>query len=291
MARHRAVGPRQQPDHPDDGCRIDGPGRALIVEGDIAARHRGGERAAGIGDAATGFAELIEDGGALRAPEVEAVGNAEGARAGAGDVPSRFRDRGLATFIRVERHVARIAVGRHRNPEVRVADTDHRRVAPGAEHGAGLDGGVVLLEDPTFRGDRGVIEERQQNFCGRRDGGRGRRTSVTQGRDAGIFLSPRVVELMGSVFAPDTLPGRPRGEAYGLSVRVVNDPVARNSFLSEGSFGWSGAFGTHFWVDRKEKLIAIAMTQTSNQEFLRDFENMVMQAVVGGSAPRSVSTK
>jgi hypothetical protein len=33
-------------------------------------------------------------------------------------------------------------------------------------------------------------------------------------------------------------------------------------------------------VDRKEKLIAIAMTQTSNREFLTDFENMVMQAVV-----------
>jgi CubicO group peptidase (beta-lactamase class C family) len=96
------------------------------------------------------------------------------------------------------------------------------------------------------------------------------------------LLSPRTVELMGSVFAPDTLPGRPRGESYGLSVRVVNDPVARNSFLSEGSFGWSGAFGTHFWVDPKEHLVAIAMTQTSNQEFLRDFENMVMQAVVGG---------
>ena len=105
------------------------------------------------------------------------------------------------------------------------------------------------------------------------------------------LLSPRLVELMGSVFAPDTLPGRPRGESYGLSVRVVNDPVARNSFLSEGSFGWSGAFGTHFWVDRKEKLIAIAMTQTSNQEFLRDFENMVMQAVVGGgAAARSTGT-
>jgi CubicO group peptidase (beta-lactamase class C family) len=94
------------------------------------------------------------------------------------------------------------------------------------------------------------------------------------------LLSPRAVELMGSVFAPDTLPGRPRGESYGLSVRVVNDPAARNSFLTEGSFGWSGAFGTHFWVDAEENLIAIAMTQTSNQEFLRDFENMVMQAVV-----------
>jgi CubicO group peptidase (beta-lactamase class C family) len=98
------------------------------------------------------------------------------------------------------------------------------------------------------------------------------------------LLSPRSVDLMGSVFVPDTLPGRPKGESFGLSVRVVTDPAARNTFLSEGSFGWSGAFGTHFWVDRKEKLIAIALTQTSNQEFLRDFENMVMQSVVGGPA-------
>jgi CubicO group peptidase (beta-lactamase class C family) len=94
------------------------------------------------------------------------------------------------------------------------------------------------------------------------------------------LLSPRGVDLMGSVFAPDTLPGRPKGESFGLSVRVVNDPAARNSFLSEGSFGWSGAYGTHFWVDRQEKLVAIALTQTSNREFLSDFENMVMQAVV-----------
>jgi CubicO group peptidase (beta-lactamase class C family) len=104
------------------------------------------------------------------------------------------------------------------------------------------------------------------------------------------LLSPRAVDLMGSVFVPDTLPGRARGESFGLSVRVVTDPAARNTFLSEGSFGWSGAFGTHFWVDRKERLVAIALTQTSNQEFLRDFENMVMQAVVGGGSPRGAGT-
>jgi CubicO group peptidase (beta-lactamase class C family) len=103
------------------------------------------------------------------------------------------------------------------------------------------------------------------------------------------LLSPRSVALMGSVFVSDTLPGRPRGESFGLSVRVVTDPATRNTFLSEGSYGWSGAFGTHFWVDPKEKLIAIALTQTSSQEFLRDFENMVMQAVVGGT-PRTAGT-
>jgi CubicO group peptidase (beta-lactamase class C family) len=94
------------------------------------------------------------------------------------------------------------------------------------------------------------------------------------------LLSPRTVELMGSPFASDTLPGRQRGEAWGLSVRVITDAAARNIFLSNGSFGWQGAFGTHFWVDPKEKLVGLLMVQTSNQEMIRDFETAVMQAIV-----------
>jgi CubicO group peptidase (beta-lactamase class C family) len=94
------------------------------------------------------------------------------------------------------------------------------------------------------------------------------------------LLSPRTVELMGSTYIPDTLPGRPRGEGWGLSVRVVSDAPARNTALSNGSFGWSGAFGTHFWVDPKEKLLGILMVQTSNPEMSRDFEAAVMQSIV-----------
>jgi CubicO group peptidase (beta-lactamase class C family) len=94
------------------------------------------------------------------------------------------------------------------------------------------------------------------------------------------LLSPRSVELMGSPFAPDTLPGRARGEAWGLSVRVITDAVARGTYLSNGSFGWQGAFGTHFWVDPKENLVGLLMVQTSNQEMIRDFETAVLQAVV-----------
>jgi CubicO group peptidase (beta-lactamase class C family) len=94
------------------------------------------------------------------------------------------------------------------------------------------------------------------------------------------LLSPRSVELMGSPFALDTLPGRARGEAWGLSVRVITDAVARNTFLTNGSFGWQGAFGTHFWVDPKEKLVGLLMVQTSNQEMIRDFENAVLQSIV-----------
>jgi CubicO group peptidase (beta-lactamase class C family) len=94
------------------------------------------------------------------------------------------------------------------------------------------------------------------------------------------LLSPKTVEMMTSVHAPDTLPGRPAGEGYGLSVRVVKDHVARGTLLSNGSFGWSGAYGTHFFVDPKEQVVAVLMVQTSNAEVSRDFEDLVMQAIV-----------
>jgi CubicO group peptidase (beta-lactamase class C family) len=94
------------------------------------------------------------------------------------------------------------------------------------------------------------------------------------------LLSPKTVELMSSVHAPDTLPGRPPGRSFGLSVQVVNNAVASNYRVSDGSYGWDGAFGTHFWVDPKEKVVGILMVQTSSQELMRDFENAVMQAIV-----------
>ncbi len=96
------------------------------------------------------------------------------------------------------------------------------------------------------------------------------------------LLSPKTVELMSSLFVPDTMPGRGPGRGYGLSVEVVNDPVAAGRRVSKGSFGWDGAYGTHFWVDPIEKLIGVMMIQTDNpdRQVDRDFENAVMQAVV-----------
>ena len=98
------------------------------------------------------------------------------------------------------------------------------------------------------------------------------------------LLSPRTVDLMRSPFIPDTLQGRARGESFGLSVRVVTDPLQRGTALSAGSFGWSGAYNTHFWVDPKEKVVAVMMTQITNEgsrgETRLDFENAVMQAIV-----------
>jgi len=102
------------------------------------------------------------------------------------------------------------------------------------------------------------------------------------------LLAPRTVELMRSPFVKDTLPGRPPGEGFGLSVRVITDPASRNTFLSEGTFGWSGAFGTHFWVDPRERVVGILMAQTANQEIRPAFEDAVMQAIIEPLAPATL---
>jgi CubicO group peptidase (beta-lactamase class C family) len=96
------------------------------------------------------------------------------------------------------------------------------------------------------------------------------------------LLSPKTVEMMAAVHAPDTLPGRPKGRGFGLSVQVVNDAIAAGYRVSDGSYGWDGAYGTHFWVDPKEKVVGVLMIQTNNpnRELDRDFENAVMQAIV-----------
>ena len=96
------------------------------------------------------------------------------------------------------------------------------------------------------------------------------------------LLSPKTVELMASVFVPDTFPGRTPGRGFGLSVQVVTDPIAAGHRVSPGSFGWDGAYGTHFWVDPKEKIVGLLMIQTDNpnRQLDRDFESAVMQSIV-----------
>jgi CubicO group peptidase (beta-lactamase class C family) len=95
------------------------------------------------------------------------------------------------------------------------------------------------------------------------------------------LLSRKSVEMLGAVHVPDTLPGRPAGEGFGLSVRVVTDHASRGTLLSDGTYGWSGAQGTHFFVDPKEQLVGVLMIQTPNVTEIRaDFENLVAQSIV-----------
>jgi CubicO group peptidase (beta-lactamase class C family) len=94
------------------------------------------------------------------------------------------------------------------------------------------------------------------------------------------LLSRKSVEMLSAVHIPDTLPGRPAGEGFGLSVRVVSNHATRNTLLSDGTYGWSGAQGTHFFVDPKEQLVGVLMVQTPNNNEVRsEFEDLVAQSI------------
>lgn len=107
--------------------------------------------------------------------------------------------------------------------------------------------------------------------------------------DGARILSPKTVDLMATNHLPEGVHrGAPdgsvsRGEGYGLGVRVVTDAAAAENLTSAGTFGWSGAAGTHFFVDREEELIGLFMIQRQGPGGFGAsgrFETMVYQAIV-----------
>ena len=69
------------------------------------------------------------------------------------------------------------------------------------------------------------------------------------------ILEPEMVEEMKKPRVPDGIPGREPNDSWGLGVRVK----VHEDWLPEGTFGWSGAYGTHFWVDHKNEIMAIML--------------------------------
>jgi len=93
------------------------------------------------------------------------------------------------------------------------------------------------------------------------------------------LLGKKTVEMLSAAHIPDTLPGRSPGEGYGLGVRVVTDHAKNGTMLSTGTYGWSGVYGTHFFVDPVEGVVGVMMSQTSIREAQREFEDLVAQAI------------
>ena len=99
------------------------------------------------------------------------------------------------------------------------------------------------------------------------------------------FLGPRTMQLMVSNHTGDMVNGqfgRPaHGMGFGLSMQVVQDPVAANLRVSKGAYGWAGGTGVSFWVEPAEQIVSIYFIQGGSGGALRqDFENAVYQSIV-----------
>jgi CubicO group peptidase (beta-lactamase class C family) len=77
--------------------------------------------------------------------------------------------------------------------------------------------------------------------------------------DGQRLLSRKTVELMsvshlGEVeFSP--------GQGMGLGFSVLEDLGARGTPGSVGELGWGGAYHTSYWIDPKEEMVVVHMTQ------------------------------
>ncbi len=69
------------------------------------------------------------------------------------------------------------------------------------------------------------------------------------------LLSPDLIRQMRTPAVPEAV--MPWAERWGLSVRVIVSPDYKR--LPVGAFGWSGAYGTHFWVDPENRITAVYM--------------------------------
>jgi CubicO group peptidase (beta-lactamase class C family) len=106
------------------------------------------------------------------------------------------------------------------------------------------------------------------------------------------IVSPKTIELMTMNHLPDgkDLPALSRslfsevtynGVGFGLGFSVTMNPATTMIPGSVGEYSWGGAASTSFWVDPKEELIAIFMTQlmpSTLYSVRREFRTLVYSA-------------
>ncbi|MDP2042286.1 MAG: serine hydrolase domain-containing protein [Algoriphagus sp.] len=93
------------------------------------------------------------------------------------------------------------------------------------------------------------------------------------------YLSSKTVELMAMNQSKDLF--QDPGKGFGFGFAVVDDLADTKSLGSEGTFYWSGAYCTYFFIDPKEDMVAIFMTQVApfSSYYENKFRQMVYQAI------------
>jgi CubicO group peptidase (beta-lactamase class C family) len=143
------------------------------------------------------------------------------------------------------------------------------------------------LEPPSFvSGGGGLVSTASDylKFC---------RMLINGGTSEGTqILSPKTIELMTMNHLPDgkDLPALSRslfseamynGIGFGLGFSVTMDPAKTLIPGSVGEYSWGGAASTSFWIDPKEELITIFLTQllpSSAYPIRRELRTMVYSA-------------
>jgi CubicO group peptidase (beta-lactamase class C family) len=105
--------------------------------------------------------------------------------------------------------------------------------------------------------------------------------------DGKRILSRKTVELMtsnsiGDIIVSDGFRRNGLGDKFGYGFGIRTERGVFDELESLGIYGWDGAFYTRFWVDPKEDMVGIFMSQVDNywsEKIIDKFRILVYQAI------------
>jgi CubicO group peptidase (beta-lactamase class C family) len=121
--------------------------------------------------------------------------------------------------------------------------------------------------------------------------------------DGARVLSRTTVTLMtsdhlGKILEAGTTPGElllgTKGYTFGLGFAVRREAGIAGTPGSAGEFMWAGFAGTYFWVDPKEELVGVLMTQAPGPQrvyYRKLFKQLVYQAIADEPEMRASGSK
>lgn len=157
------------------------------------------------------------------------------------------------------------------------------------------DGRITRAAEPmTGQGD--YVEGPRQSFSGGAgllstagDYARFLQMLLNNGELDGVrLLSPKTVELMTSNHVGDLYQNGRFG--FGLGFEVTEHVGRSGRHGSVGEFGWGGAYFTKYWVDPREALVVVFMSQllpASGLDLQSKLRTLVYSAVVESHEPAS----
>ncbi|MEO0896610.1 MAG: serine hydrolase domain-containing protein [Bacteroidota bacterium] len=101
------------------------------------------------------------------------------------------------------------------------------------------------------------------------------------------ILSRRTVEMMTTdqLAFMDVEPGAwlgGKGEGFGLGFQIKTADAKAKTIQSPGTFSWGGIFNTKYWIDPKEEMVLVSMTQilpNQHQEFWPKLNSIIYSSI------------
>ena len=95
------------------------------------------------------------------------------------------------------------------------------------------------------------------------------------------LLSPRIIESMRQNHMQPGMYSA-SGGGFGLGFGIDLDPALKGVLGAPGTYYWSGAARTHFWIDPVNQIIGMFFTQMEpfNTVYDEEMRNLVYQAMI-----------